>query len=135
MKLRPKRVSALAIFETVEEQLRFFADMPMEIQLADFEIGVREMVEQPDVLTELVQAWAAGDMAQLDAIFSDAMRESSPELFERLIVARNEAWIPQIEEVLAGSDDALVAVGAGHLPGEHGVIALLEAQGYTVTRQ
>ena len=122
-------------FETVEQQLRFFADMPLEVQVADFEIGVRQMVEEPEILTELVQAWAAGDMAELDRIFNTAMRDSSPELFQRLIVDRNIAWIPQIEAALAGSDDALIAVGAGHLPGEFGVIALLEAEGYTVTRQ
>ncbi len=122
-------------FETIEEQLRFFADMPLEVQIADFEVGVRQMVEEPELLTEMVQAWAAGDMAALDQIFNDAMRDSSPELFQRLIVDRNIAWIPQIESALEGSDDALIAVGAGHLPGEAGVIALLEAEGYTVTRQ
>jgi uncharacterized protein YbaP (TraB family) len=122
-------------FETVEEQLRFFAEMPLEIQLADFEVGVRQMVEEPELLTELVQAWAAGDMEALDETFSGAMRESSPELFQRLLVDRNIAWIPQIEAALAGSDDALIAVGAGHLPGEEGVLALLEAEGHIVTRQ
>ena len=122
-------------FETVEEQLRFFADMPLDVQVSDFEIGVREMAEQPEVLTELVQAWARGDMDELDAIFSEDMRESTPELHQRIIVDRNIAWIPKIESALEGSDDALVAVGAGHLPGEMGVIALLEAEGYTVTRQ
>jgi len=122
-------------FETVEEQLRFFAEMPVEIQIADFEVGVRQMVEEPQLLTELVQDWAAGDMDALDDTFSGAMRESSPELFQRLLIDRNIAWIPQIEAALDGSDDALVAVGAGHLPGEQGVIALLEAEGYTVTRQ
>lgn len=126
---------AFGYFETVEEQLRFFADMPLEVQVADFEVGVRQMVEEPELLTEMVQAWAAGDMSELDQIFNDAMRDSSSELFQRLIVDRNIAWIPQIASALEGSDDALIAVGAGHLPGEQGVIALLEAEGYTVTRQ
>ena len=121
-------------FETLEEQLRFFADMPLETQVADFEVGIAQMVDNPDVLTEMVQAWAVGDMATLDEVFNEGMRDSSEELYQTLIVQRNRHWIPQIEAVLAGSDDAFVAVGAGHMPGAQGVIALLEANGHTVTR-
>ncbi len=121
-------------FETLEEQLRFFADMPLETQVADFEVGIAQMVDNPDVLTEMVQAWAVGDMATLDEVFNEGMRDSSEELYQTLIVQRNRDWIPQIEAVLAGSDDAFVAVGAGHMPGAQGVIALLEANGHTVTR-
>ncbi|MCP2678956.1 TraB/GumN family protein [Maricaulaceae bacterium NA33B04] len=122
-------------FEDVEQQLRFFADVPMELQVTDFEVGVRQMVEEPDVLSNMVQAWAAGDLELLDTLFNDAMSNTSPELFQRIIVDRNIDWIPQIEAALAGSDDALVAVGVGHLPGPQGALALLEAEGHTVTRQ
>jgi uncharacterized protein YbaP (TraB family) len=126
---------AFGYFETVEEQLRFLADAPIEIQVADFEIGVEQMVEEPEMLTELVQAWAAGDTDYIDRVFNDDMRDVSPQLYDRLIVQRNRNWIPQIEAALAGADDVFVAVGAGHMPGSEGVIALLEAQGYTVERQ
>ncbi len=122
-------------FETVEEQLRFFAEMPMELQIADFEVGIRQMVEEPDVLSNMVQAWAAGDLNYLDELFNDAMADSSPELYDRIIIQRNINWIPQIESALAGSDDAFIAVGAGHLPGPNGVLQLLEAEGHTVTRR
>lgn len=121
-------------FETVEQQLRFFADMPLDVQVSDFEVSVREIVEDPEFLTELVQAWASGDMDEVDQMFNDTMREDSPESFQAIIVDRNIAWTPQIVNVLAGSEDAFIAVGAGHMPGDHGVIALLEAQGLTVTR-
>ncbi|MEQ8404165.1 MAG: TraB/GumN family protein [Oceanicaulis sp.] len=122
-------------FETVEEQLRFFADMPIETQIADFEIGIAQMVEDPDMLSEIVQAWAIGDMTVIDRVFNEDMRDTSAELYDALIVQRNLNWIPQIEAALASDQDAFVAVGAGHMPGENGVIALLEAEGHTVTRQ
>lgn len=126
---------ALGYFETAEEQLRFLADSPMDIQIADFEIGVEQMVDDPALLSRLVQAWAAGDMDHIDQLINDDMRAQSPRMYERIIVQRNRNWIPQIEAALAGSDDVFVAVGAGHMPGAQGVIALLEAEGYTVTRQ
>ncbi len=124
-----------AYFETVEEQLRFLSDSPIEVQVADFEVSVEQMVEEPQLLTELVQAWAVGDMDHIDRLINDDMRETSPELYERIIIQRNRNWIPQIVEALEGSDDAFVAVGAGHMPGPDGVIALLEAEGLDVARR
>jgi len=93
------------------------------------------MVEEPELLTEMVQGWAVGDMATLDRVFNQDMREASAALYQTLIVERNQNWIPQIEAALASDQDAFVAVGAGHMPGESGVIALLEANGHAVTRR
>lgn len=125
----------LRYFETVEEQLIFLADSSIEVQLADFETGVRQMVQEPEMLSELIQAWAAGDMAHVDQLINEEMRETSPELYDRVIVQRNRNWIPGILAALGGSQDVFVAVGAGHMPGEQGVLALLEAEGVEVTRR
>lgn len=120
--------------ETVEEQLRFFADMPLETQLSNFELGLREAVENPDMLDNLVAAWASGDMAELNRIMNEDMREQTPELYEAILVNRNHNWAPDIAAALDGDDDVLIAVGAGHMPGDQGVIALLQAQGLDVRR-
>ena len=45
---------------------------------------------------------------------------------------RNINWIPKIKDY-ASKGKAFIAVGAGHLGGENGVIRLLENQGYKVT--
>lgn len=50
---------------------------------------------------------------------------------ETLILGRNRAWIPVIETALARGP-AVVAVGALHLPGQDGVLALLERRGFRV---
>lgn len=126
---------AFGYFETVEEQLGYLASLPLETQIADFETGVAQMVEDPDALSEMVQAWAVGDMSVIDRAFNEDLRNSSGDLFEALIVQRNRNWIPQIEAALASDQDAFIAVGAGHMPGETGVIALLEANGHAVTRR
>lgn len=52
---------------------------------------------------------------------------------QRLIFERNAAWIPQLERILDGGG-AFIAVGADHLTGARGVIALLAARGYRATR-
>lgn len=52
---------------------------------------------------------------------------------EKLVFARNRDWIPKLEEMFAGGG-VFVAVGADHLTGARGVIALLAARGWTTAR-
>ncbi len=121
-------------FETIEQQLRFFADMPLETQIADFEVGLSQALEDPGLLDRMVQAWATGDTDALDQIMNDAMRATSGDLYDILIVQRNENWIPLIEQILESGESAFIAVGAGHVTGPEGVVNLLQARGHTVER-
>jgi uncharacterized protein YbaP (TraB family) len=50
-----------------------------------------------------------------------------------MVFQRNARWIPQLEK-LFGDGDVFVAVGADHLIGDKGVIALLRKRGFTATR-
>lgn len=80
------------------------------------------------------------------ACISDQLRAAylggdEAELTRRLVVhpdgallgARNARWLPKLTAYLDG-DGAFVAVGLGHLLGEHGIVAALRARGYTVER-
>ncbi len=121
-------------FETVELQTAVFDDLTTDTQVS----FLMESLETPlDSMTTqfgaLVDAWATGDDDGLAALMNDGMTQ--PEIFEALLVARNRAWIPQIESLLArDGENALVVVGAGHLVGESSVIDMLRQAGYTVER-
>jgi uncharacterized protein YbaP (TraB family) len=65
---------------------------------------------------------ATGEQAALMATFID-----------RLLDRRNARMVERMTQHLARGG-AFVAVGALHLPGEGGILGLLEAQGYRVTR-
>ena len=52
---------------------------------------------------------------------------------DELLYQRNTAWIPKLETIFE-RDHVFVAVGAGHLRGPRGVIELLRARGYAITR-
>ena len=52
-----------------------------------------------------------------------------------MVADRNHAWMPKIEELLAGDRDAMVVVGSLHLVGEQGVVNLLREKGYAVEQQ
>ncbi len=55
-----------------------------------------------------------------------------PSFYQRLVVDRNRNWIPKIERYLNGEETCFVVVGAGHMGGPEGVIALLKARGYRI---
>jgi hypothetical protein len=53
-------------------------------------------------------------------------------MYQRLLVERNRNWMPKIEVLFARPGRALVVVGAAHLVGPDGLLAMLKAKGYTV---
>ncbi len=66
-----------------------------------------------------------------DAGYSDAELDAFD---NEMVYARNATWIPQLDELFTAGG-AFVAVGAAHLRGPRGVVALLRAKGYTITRE
>ncbi len=123
----------LAYFETIEEQLNFFANLPDEDQV-DFLVAIAELIEdEPDVLDRLVAEWAEGDVQGLGDMMADPGAFGSQRVYDVLLVERNRNWIPQIEAILEEPGTVMVAVGAGHLAGDDSVIAMLRDKGYEVT--
>ena len=74
---------------------------------------------------------AMQDVPDLDPVEANAMFD---EMEESLLITRNRNWIPVISEAAAVHDDIVVAVGAGHLIGEEGVLQLLENEGWAISR-
>jgi uncharacterized protein YbaP (TraB family) len=66
---------------------------------------------------------------------SIAESEDNPEqakaMIDKMLVNRNKNWIPKLENWMK-QKTLFIAVGAGHLAGDEGVINLLKRQGYTV---
>lgn len=81
----------------------------------------------------LRRAWLTGDEAALiEATTTGIMADA--ELRETLLLARNRRWDTAIAEMLNQAERPLIAVGTAHLVGPDGLVALLEARGYEVTR-
>ncbi len=89
-------------------------------------------------LSETVQLiWEFSQQRAFNLAADDAAAKSVADMLadvERdLIVARNAAWVETLAPALVATP-SLVAVGALHLPGDQGVLAMLERKGYEVTR-
>ena len=122
-------------FETVEQQIRFFATFPPEVELQFLQSTLRDADRGVGLMDDLSSAWARGDMETFDRLFAAEMRAYNPELYRVLLVNRNEAWAKAIQERLAGSGVSFVAVGAGHLSGPDSVQARLAARGVQAVRR
>ncbi len=125
----------LRYFETIEEQLGILSGLSPEAELRFFVGGLEQMDERPEIVSELMNVWIAGDVDGLSALVNEGVA-LEPEAFDALIVRRNRNWIPQIEAELNDVGGVtFVAVGAAHLTSDAvGVQALLEERGWTVER-
>lgn len=122
----------LKTLETLEQQLRFFADMPEDVERAFLLSSLDELDAGPGYFQRMAQAWRDGDIAALEELFLRDMREDYPQTYETLLKQRNLAWAEVLDAEMRKSGSDFVAVGALHLVGPDGVPALLEAKGYQV---
>jgi len=122
-------------FETVQQQTRFLADLPDDIQIQFLMESVEDADANQQDLDDIIAAWRAGNMDRIDALTNGAMRATYPQVYESVIAARNRAWADDLRDLMATPGTFFVAVGAAHLPGEEGLLNLLRDDGFTVMRQ
>jgi uncharacterized protein YbaP (TraB family) len=119
----------ISAFETMEQQVKFFADMTPAQETQLLESTLDEIDDGPAKIDALVAAWAAGDQAELKRQMVDEMQSDYPDVYKLLLVDRNRDWAKQLKTKLAGSGVSFVAVGAGHLTGPDSLQAQLEKLG------
>jgi len=131
MKMAKQENKEILGLETVQDQFGAMDKMGMKKQ-ADM------------MLVKLVDNWADGkqEFKQLisdyknqdvEALLADMSKSKSMDSdFENdLLVTRNQNWIPKMQQITK-EKPTFFAVGAGHLGGKKGVIALLRNAGFTV---
>ncbi|HPF25673.1 MAG TPA: TraB/GumN family protein [Steroidobacteraceae bacterium] len=119
--------------ETLSEQLSLFDDQDYQTQAKFLELSSDDIGAAQTELAALLNGWRNG---RLDALEAELRREfaGAPELYRALLSQRNANWVPKILALRQGTDDYLVLVGALHLVGPDGLIALLEQRGVKLSR-
>jgi uncharacterized protein YbaP (TraB family) len=59
----------------------------------------------------------------------------NPAAYNSLITERNRNWMPQLDACLKRSTPCFVIVGAAHIVGPQGLLALLRQRGYQIEQQ
>jgi uncharacterized protein YbaP (TraB family) len=118
-------------FETIADQFALLAPDDRDLELEEFEAGLKDLRDVAAGIRPMVTAWANGDQAKLDELINGDLNKF-PQARKTLLEDRNLRWVPKIEAMLKEKHVFFIVVGAGHLTGSMGVPALLRKAGYVV---
>jgi uncharacterized protein YbaP (TraB family) len=124
---KKKRKNVMGL-ETIDFQLGLFDQLPMETQV---EMLNKDYNSDLQTFDTLLACYLQEDLDKLNVLMN-AETAAYPEFNELLLVNRNKSWINPMG-IQMRKESTFFAVGAGHLGGAQGVIALLREAGYTVT--
>ena len=120
--------------ETAEYQISRFDEMTMAQQDQMLADSLKDLDTETANVTKLADAWKVGDAPTVERIVLADLK-SDPVMYQRLLVDRNRNWLPKIEALFGRRSRAFIVVGAAHLVGPDGIVAMLRAKGYAVEQQ
>jgi uncharacterized protein YbaP (TraB family) len=113
--------------ESIQVQMQTINTVSLEDQVRMLIDGINQTQGYDAMLSNYLSE-------SIDALYIDIITESEgfPNFVENFLNKRNSQWILVITDQIE-RENTFIAVGAGHLPGPNGVLALLRAQGYSLT--
>lgn len=111
--------------ESISEQMAVLDSVPVARSAQELVLTVRHLDSSRTALRMLLAHYKSG---HADSLQGDMAGFSAPEK-ERLLYRRNRNWLPVMERAMR-QKPTFFAVGAGHLGGPQGVVALLRQRGY-----
>ncbi len=129
---------ALEGLETIVDQLGAMASLPMEFHMRGLvdTLALGERID--DVIETMIVLYLDGETGMFWPFFravlpSDEQSAAGFAAFEEaMITARNDTMAARAAPFI-DAGGAFIAVGALHLPGDEGLVALLREAGYTVS--
>lgn len=120
--------------ETLKYQLDRFDELPPALQEELLKSTMQDLDTEVTGITEMAKAWSTGNVQSIEKQTLASLQQS-PELYKRLLLERNNNWVPHVETCLKEKSGCFIVVGAAHLVGPDGLPALLVKKGYKVTQQ
>ena len=117
--------------ETLLEQLGYLASVG-DNQTLMLENTLDELPDLEKGFAEVMAAWQNGDQATLINLLKEEMAPPKLQawLEQTLLAERNRNWVKKWPGL---PNESFIVVGALHLYGEQGLLALLEQQGWRIT--
>ena len=124
--------------ESIQEQFDVFDKMSISDQKILLEITLKNYPQLSKQFESLLDAYLDRDLGRLQQIADEQIHQQTgagqviERLMERLLDDRNQRMLERMVPEIENSANFIV-VGALHLPGKNGLLALLEQQGFRVT--
>lgn len=130
MGLAAKQKSEVIGLETIEEQMAIFDTIPYDRQAEMLLTMIDKLPETKTEFRDLVALYKKQDLQSLYnlTLKSEFGMDGQDEV---MLFQRNQNWIKRIDKIVH-EKPTFIAVGAAHLGGEKGVIALLRKDGFKV---
>lgn len=96
--------------------------------------NISQMKDLKDIFADAIAAWRKGDSQKVNSLLIEPLAIEDPKSHKKLLIDRNNNWLPKIEKMLKDKNVEYVLVGVGHLVGKGNVIELLKNKGYKVTQ-
>lgn len=115
--------------ETVREQMGFFNAIPYKTQYKELVKNLKDSDNARMELKKMIDTYLSNDLVKLNQVMLSSDWGGFKGFENTLLYDRNQRWISQMTKTMKDKP-TFFAVGAGHLGGEKGVVALLKKQGY-----
>jgi len=130
MKLARQNKKEIKGLETLEFQAAVFDTIPYEQQAKELLKSIDSLPSYTLYFDSMVQVYKNQQLDKMETLFNDE-DFGMDEYKDILLDDRNKNWVNQLNTIMK-KESVFVAVGAGHLVGDQGLIALLKKEGYTL---
>lgn len=125
----------IVALETVDEQIEFMTGLPREDQISLIRAAVDDHDNDAAIFERMVSAYLDGDLDRLKTLADGEMVGLNARIARHFneagLAARNRRMLERAAPWLEAGG-LIIAVGALHLHGEEGLVALLEERGWRV---
>ncbi len=125
--------------ESIEEFLATFYAMPQETQIKLLEFTVNSYADMRNTINTMLDAYLQEDLSRMYQISTDFIpdepeNEHYRQLYLKHVIKDRNVVMEHYMRKPMREKKTFIAVGALHLYGDQGVLALIEKDGYQVTR-
>lgn len=116
--------------ETLKQQAAVFDSIPYADQAKELLKSIDSMKENKKSFGKMVAVYKSQNLTAIEGLFSKSEfgMQGNEDI---LLYNRNKNWVKQLKNIMK-PEPVFVAVGAGHLVGNKGLVALLRKEGYKV---
>jgi uncharacterized protein YbaP (TraB family) len=122
----------IAYLETMAEFAELGDGIPHATCKDALSITLAELPNAPRNASDLHRAWLTGRIDEIEAVIARGPLARMPQIASRVLDSRNDRWLQRILAATTSLRRTLITAGALHLPGQNGLLALVQRAGYSV---
>lgn len=120
-------------FSAQDDLIAMMGTLSQEQDLQFLNYVLDQILGGAESIDRFFSSWGNGDTSLADKEVS-RLKTAYPAMYQRMVVQRNQDWVPRFKEMLKAEKPSMVVMGYLHVAGPDSVIVQLEKAGYQVKR-